>query len=300
MPVGHVEAGLRTWNLQAPWPEEANRVLTGRLATLHFAPTEKAKENLLREGVHPRHIHVTGNTVIDALFFALDHIRANPTLIPGLPLRFQPRPPNLAAQPRDGEVDSRRLVLVTGHRRENFGKGFESICRAIAELAERFPDVDFVYPVHLNPNVQEPVFRILNPQSKTAKGSGTEGRCNIHLIEPVPYLSFVALMERSSVILTDSGGIQEEAPSLGKPVLVIRDTTERPEALSTELIKLVGTDRDRIVSETARVLEAPVGRDDSGEATTDFRGCYPNPYGDGKAGERIVASCADYLTGRSA
>lgn len=300
IPVGHVEAGLRTGDMQAPWPEEANRVLTSRVATLHFAPTNEAKDNLLREGVPPHRVHVTGNTVVDALFFALDRIRKAPPVIPGLPKRFQSIQTTVTAQPGRRRVRLRRLVLITGHRRENFGKGFESICRAIAELAKRFPDVDFIYPVHLNPNVQAPVFRILNPKSKIGKKSSTGDRCNIHLIEPVHYLSFVSLMERAAVILTDSGGIQEDAPSLGKPVLVMRETTERPEALATGLVKLVGTDRDRIVSETAGLLEGGVKKAAGGDTSAGFRGRYPNPYGDGKAAERIVAASTEFLMGCAA
>ena len=296
VPVGHVEAGLRTGDMQSPWPEEANRVLTGRLATLHFCPTATAKDNLLREGVHPRHIQVTGNTVIDALFFALDRIRKVPPIIPGLPEHFQPRQSNGTGRLAERKTGTRKIVLITGHRRENFGKGFESICRAIAELAGRFPEVDFVYPVHLNPNVREPVFRILNPQSGASKEPGSEGRRNVYLIEPVPYLSFVALMEWSSIILTDSGGIQEEAPSLGRPVLVMRDTTERPEALGTGLVKLAGTESDTIVSEVEILLTARIERIDNSDAGMNSPRQFPNPYGDGKAAERIVKCCAEYLS----
>ena len=295
VPVGHVEAGLRSGNLQAPWPEEANRALTSRLATLHFAPTENARQNLLKEGVLARQILVTGNTVIDALFLALEKIQKTPPRVLGLPEHLQPQPGLVPAQAGERRARSGRLVLITGHRRENFGKGFESICRAIADLAVRFPDVDFVYPVHLNPNVQEPVLRILKLKSGRVPQAGAGETNNVYLIEPLPYLSFVALMERASIILTDSGGIQEEALSLGKPVLVMRDTTERPEALTTGLVKLVGTDCARIVSEAARSLDAPVGRFDSDPTTTESRGRHPNPYGDGKAAERIVAHCAEYL-----
>ncbi len=301
IPLGHVEAGLRTGNLQAPWPEEANRALTSRLATLHFAPTENARKNLLQEGLPSRQIFVTGNTVIDALFLALEEIRKHAPLIPGLPEYVQPKltNPHRIAAAADSGARFPKLVLITGHRRESFGAGFESICRAIAQLAARFPDVHFVYPVHLNPQVREPVFRILNVTTNgaTELNSGTQ---NIHLLEPLSYLSFVALFERASLILTDSGGIQEEAPSLGKPVLVMRDTTERPEALTTGLVKLVGTDRDRIVSEATRLLETraeTVGRSDE---TVGFSGRRPNPYGDGKAAERIVAHCGEYLEARAA
>ncbi|MCJ7441773.1 MAG: UDP-N-acetylglucosamine 2-epimerase (non-hydrolyzing), partial [Thermoanaerobaculaceae bacterium] len=218
IPVGHVEAGLRTGNLDSPWPEEANRVLATRLTTLHFAPTELNRQNLLKERVAPERVFVTGNTVIDALFLARDIIKEHPPAVPGLP-------ETLAA------ANGPRLVLITGHRRENFGPGFEAICKAIAELARRFPETAFVYPVHLNPNVRKPVNQILR----------SAGTSNIHLIEPLPYLPFVAMMNRAAVILSDSGGVQEEAPSLGKPVLVMRDTTERPEAVIAGTVKLVGT-----------------------------------------------------------
>ncbi|HEY3321501.1 MAG TPA: UDP-N-acetylglucosamine 2-epimerase (non-hydrolyzing) [Planctomycetota bacterium] len=261
IPVGHIEAGLRTWNLQAPWPEEANRVLASRLVSLHFAPTAASRENLLKEGVPAQQIFVTGNTVIDALLIVVERIKREPPEIPGLP-----------ALPRDT-----RIVLITGHRRENFGAGFESICRAIAQLAESFPDVAFVYPVHLNPNVSEPVRRVL----------GAAGRKNVHLIEPLAYLPFVALMQKSTLILTDSGGLQEEAPSLGKPVLVMRETTERPEAVAAGTVKLVGTDTSRIVAEAARLLT------DSAAYKAMARA--ENPYGDGKASGRILEACADFL-----
>ncbi|MFI5142825.1 MAG: non-hydrolyzing UDP-N-acetylglucosamine 2-epimerase [Thermoanaerobaculales bacterium] len=263
--VGHVEAGLRTGNLQSPWPEEANRVLTTRLVDLHFAPTETNHANLLREGVDPARIFVTGNTVIDALFLAIDRVKANPPRVPGLPDALV----RAVGQP---------LVLITGHRRENFGAGFEAICQAIAELARRFPGAAFVYPVHLNPNVREPVNRILR-RSETP---------NVYLIEPLAYLPFVAMMARSSLILSDSGGVQEEAPSLGKPVLVMRDTTERPEAVTAGTVKLVGTDGEVIVAETTRLL--------TDRAAYDAMARAHNPYGDGKATGRILAACADFLS----
>ncbi len=265
VPVGHVEAGLRTWNLDSPWPEEANRVLTGRIATLHFAPTEVGRQNLLREGVRADRIFVTGNTVIDALRLAIKRIKTSPPDIPGLP-----------GGAMTG-LNGSRIVLITGHRRENFGNGFRSICESIAELARRFPDVQFVYPVHLNPNVRKPVMRIL--------GAGCNG--NVHLIDPLPYLPFIALMCRSTLILTDSGGIQEEAPSIGKPVLVMRETTERPEAVSAGGAKLVGTDFERIVSETSRLLA-----DGSDNVSVAGRS---NPYGDGKAAGRIADACLGFL-----
>ena len=263
IPVGHVEAGLRTGDLESPWPEEANRVLTTRLVRLHFAPTAANRSNLLREGVPDDRIVVTGNTVIDALFLALAIVKAARPAIPGL---------------EDGVVDGTQpLVLITGHRRENFGPGFEAICRAIAELAARFPATAFVYPVHLNPNVRRPVDAILR-----AGGAG-----NVHLVEPLPYLPFVAMMNRATVILSDSGGVQEEAPSLGKPVLVMRDTTERPEAVAAGTVELVGTDQRAIVDATSRLLADRAAYDAMARAI--------NPYGDGKATGRIVGACAEFL-----
>lgn len=256
VPVGHVEAGLRTWNKFSPFPEEMNRVLATRLADYHFAPTPLSQENLIREGVPSDRVFITGNTVIDALHLAVEKVRHHPPAIPGLP-------EVLISSER-----SRPLVLITGHRRENFGSGFDSICAAIAALADRFKDVSFVYPVHLNPNVREPVFRLLG------------GRANVHLIEPLSYLPFVALMERSTLILTDSGGVQEEAPSLGKPVLVMRETTERPEAVEAGTVRLVGTDFDRIVDETTRLLTDP-------QASAAMSRSI-NPYGDGSACRRIL------------
>ena len=252
--VAHVEAGLRTNNINSPWPEEMNRRMVGRVAFLHFAPTETARSNLLAEGCPSESIHVTGNTVIDALLNVSKRIRVDATLSHQLRERF--------AFLQEGK----RLILVTGHRRENFGQGFEDICKALREIAER-DDVEIVYPVHLNPNVQEPVRRIL-------------GDCpRIHLIEPLDYMPFVYLMNRAHILLTDSGGIQEEAPSLGKPVLVMRDTTERPEAVAAGTVKLVGTDPARIVSETTRLL------DDQQEYQRMSH--THNPYGDGLASSRI-------------
>jgi UDP-N-acetylglucosamine 2-epimerase (non-hydrolysing) len=258
IPVGHVEAGLRTWNKFSPYPEEINRTITTKLADFHFAPTEWAKDNLLKEGVPAERIIVTGNTVIDALFIALAKVKANPPTIPGLPPALM-----------NGQID-RPLVLITGHRRENFGEGFENICRAIAELAERFPQTAFVYPVHLNPNVREPVFRLLG------------SRENIHLIEPLSYLPFVALMNRATVILTDSGGVQEEAPSLGKPVLVMRDTTERPEAVKAGTVKLVGTDSGLITESVAQLI--------TDTEIYQRMSAAMNPYGDGQACHRIISA----------
>lgn len=265
VPIGHVEAGLRTGNLDAPWPEEGFRVMTSRLAALHFAPTEGSRQNLLREGIPARQVLVTGNTVIDALFLVLAKAKGKPVEVPGLDagLLSDPAVPD--------------LVLITGHRRESFGEGFESICQAIADLAKAFPAVRFVYPVHLNPNVREPVNRIL--------GSGGSG--NVHLIEPLSYVPFVWLMNRSAVILTDSGGIQEEAPSLGKPVLVMRETTERPEAVAAGSCLLVGTDRKMIVDTVAGLL-----RDATARARFQK---VQNPYGDGHAAPRIASACAAFL-----
>jgi UDP-N-acetylglucosamine 2-epimerase (non-hydrolysing) len=261
IPVGHVEAGLRTGNLYSPWPEEANRKLTGGLAALHFAPTATSKANLVKESIGDSRIVVTGNTVIDALLDVVQKLDRDQTLQQSLASRF----PFL----REGA----KLVLVTGHRRESFGGGFGRICEAIANVAAANPDVDLLYPVHLNPNVREPVRRLLDDLD------------NVHLIEPTDYLSFVYLMNRASVILTDSGGIQEEAPSLGKPVLVMRETTERPEAVDAGTVKLVGTHVDTIVNELSLLL-----KDDAAYKTMSFA---HNPYGDGKACGRIL----DALTG---
>ena len=247
IPVAHVEAGLRTGNMESPWPEEANRVLTTRLAKWHFCPTENNRKNLLEEGVSPDDIYVTGNTVIDALMLARAKVES------------------------EGVVSTvrRKSVLITGHRRENFGRGFEQICTAIRNLAERFPEVDFVYPVHLNPNVRDPVSRILSKHV---------GR-NVHLLEPQGYLPFVSLMNQSYLVLTDSGGVQEEAPSLGKPVLVMRDTTERPEAVSAGTVKVIGTSQEAIEREVSLLL--------TDEAEYKRMSGAVNPYGDGKAVDRI-------------
>lgn len=256
IPVGHVEAGLRTGNLYSPWPEEANRRLTGVLTQFHFAPTERARENLLREGVSPASITVTGNTVIDALL----EVKKKITDDGGLHAELQAKFPQLST--------SRRMVLITGHRRENFGAGFERICSAIATLAERYPDIDFVYPVHLNPNVQRPVGRILG------------NRPNIHLMEPLDYLPFVYLLTQCTLVLTDSGGVQEEAPSLGKPVLLMRDTTERPEAVEAGTVQLVGTDEALLVHTASTLL-------DDAKAYEAMAFAH-NPYGDGLASQRIA------------
>lgn len=256
IPVGHVEAGLRTGDLYSPWPEEGNRRLTGALARYHFAPTQSAADNLLREHIDPATIYVTGNTVVDALFDVRGRIDTDAALRNKLDKIF----PFLR--------DDRRIVLVTGHRRENFGDGFERICEALRRLAYAYSEIDIVYPVHLNPNVREPVGRILSKLP------------NVHLIEPLEYLSFVYLMTKSHIILTDSGGIQEEAPSLGKPVLVMRDTTERPEAVAAGTVKLVGTDVEAIYSMTAQLLDEPHAYQSMAQAN--------NPYGDGEACDRIA------------
>jgi len=255
IPVGHVEAGLRTGNIYSPWPEELNRRLTGAIASIHFAPTETARKNLLSEGVLDERIYVTGNTVIDALLQVVARIEQNSALSR-----------EIAAQLSFLDA-TKKLVLVTGHRRENFGEGFENICNALKQIGER-DDVQIVYPVHLNPNVQEPVQRILS-------------KCpNVHLIEPLDYLPFVYLMSRSYLIITDSGGVQEEAPSLGKPVLVMRNTTERPEAIEACTVKLVGTVTKNIVDETVRLLDVSEAYRAMAAAS--------NPYGDGKAAQKIV------------
>lgn len=256
IPVGHVEAGLRTGDILSPWPEEANRKLTGGIASLHFSPTQVSKNNLISENISEENIYITGNTVIDALLQVRDKLKSDNSVLEKLEAQFEFLRPES------------RLVLITGHRRENFGSGFENICLAVKSLALEFPDVDFLYPVHLNPNVREPVNRLLN------------GVNNIFLIEPQDYLPFVYLMDRSYLILTDSGGIQEEAPSLGKPVLVMRDTTERPEAVDAGTVKLVGTDSKLIINNVRRLLV------DNNEYKS--MAMANNPYGDGSASEKIA------------
>ena len=266
IPVGHVEAGLRTHNIYSPWPEEMNRQITGRIATYHFAPTPLSRQNLLDEGIKEESITVTGNTVIDALYMVVDRIKNDKTLDFGLNCALVK-----AGYDVDRLNDGKKLVLITGHRRENFGDGFISMCQAIKTLSEKYPDVDFVYPMHLNPNVRKPIHEVF--------GEDLSGLENMFFIEPLEYLSFVYLMEKSTIVLTDSGGIQEEAPGLGKPVLVMRDTTERPEALEAGTVKLVGTDYNRIMREVSRLLD-----------DQDYYGIMSeavNPYGDGKACERI-------------
>ena len=267
IPVGHVEAGLRTHNIYSPWPEEMNRQLTGRMATYHFAPTELSRQNLLAEGVSDEHILVTGNTVIDALHQVVERVKGDTAL------QQQVAEDLLNAGYDVTRLDQgRRLVLITGHRRENFGEGFLHICRAIKTLSERFPEVDFVYPMHLNPNVRKPIHEVF--------GEDLKGFSNLFFIEPLEYLQFVSLMERSTLVLTDSGGIQEEAPGLGKPVLVMRDTTERPEAVEAGTVKLVGTDYDRIVGGVETLL--------TDEAAYSQMSRANNPYGDGRACGRIA------------
>ena len=273
IPVGHVEAGLRTGNIYSPWPEEMNRQMTGRIATYHFAPTPLAKANLMRENVSEERILVTGNTVIDALYMVVDKIKNDAAL--QNQLREVLKDAGYDTTRLDG---SRRLVLITGHRRENFGEGFISMCTAIRDLAAKYPEVDFVYPMHLNPNVRKPikeVFGDIDPIHHTPYTIH-----NLFLIDPLEYLSFVYLMEQSTIVLTDSGGIQEEAPGLGKPVLVMRDTTERPEALESGTVHLVGTNYDKIVNEVSTLL-------DDAEAYRKMSMAV-NPYGDGLACGRIT------------
>lgn len=267
IPVGHVEAGLRTHNIYSPWPEEMNRQITGRIATYDFAPTPLSRDNLLRENVSDDKITVTGNTVIDALYMVVDKIKNNSQL--DMELKDLLRSSGYDV---DRLKDGKKLVLITGHRRENFGDGFISMCKAIKTLTEKYPDVDFVYPMHLNPNVRKPIHEVF--------GEDLSGLGNMFFIEPLEYLSFVYLMEKSNIVLTDSGGIQEEAPGLGKPVLVMRDTTERPEALSAGTVKLVGTDFDKIVNEVSSLLDDEKHYDEMSKAV--------NPYGDGLACSRIV------------
>lgn len=267
IPVGHVEAGLRTGNIYSPWPEEMNRQITSRIAEYDFAPTPLSRENLIKENVSEEKITVTGNTVIDALYWVVGKIKDNPKLDRELAGALKNAGYDISRL-----ANGKRLVLITGHRRENFGDGFISMCKAIKALVEKYPDVDFVYPMHLNPNVRKPIHEVF--------GENFQNYGNMFFIEPLEYLSFVYLMEKSTIVLTDSGGIQEEAPGLGKPVLVMRDTTERPEALVAGTVKLVGTDYDRIVNEVSHLLDAPDHYDKMSKAI--------NPYGDGFACVRIV------------
>lgn len=267
IPVGHVEAGLRTHNIYSPWPEEMNRQITGRIAEYDFAPTPLSSQNLTKENVSEDKITVTGNTVIDALYWVVDKIKNDSNLNDQLAQELKE-----AGYDTTRLKDGRRLVLITGHRRENFGDGFISMCNAIKDLTKKYPDVDFVYPMHLNPNVRKPIHEVF--------GEDLHNLGNMFFIEPLSYLPFVFLMEKSDIVLTDSGGIQEEAPGLGKPVLVMRDTTERPEALSAGTVKLVGTDYEKIVNEVSLLLDDKDHYEEMSKAV--------NPYGDGKACTRIV------------
>ncbi|MBQ2779236.1 MAG: UDP-N-acetylglucosamine 2-epimerase (non-hydrolyzing) [Bacteroidaceae bacterium] len=269
IPVGHVEAGLRTHNIYSPWPEEMNRQITGRIATYNFAPTPLSKANLLREAVAEESISVTGNTVIDALYWVVNKIKEDKALDSRLQTQLAE-----AGYDVTRLSGGKKLVLITGHRRENFGEGFINMCTAIKDLTQKYPDVDFVYPMHLNPNVRKPIHEVF--------GENLNNLGNMFFIEPLEYLSFVYLMEKSNLVLTDSGGIQEEAPGLGKPVLVMRDTTERPEALEAGTVKLVGTDYNKIVSEVSQLLDNQAHYDAMSKAV--------NPYGDGLACGRIVAT----------
>ena len=274
IPVGHVEAGLRTHNIYSPWPEEMNRQITGRIATYHFSPTPLSRQNLLAENVRAEQITVTGNTVIDALYMVVDKIKNDRVLDAELEESLRQ-----AGYDVNRLTGGKKLVLITGHRRENFGDGFISMCKAIQALTQKYPEVDFVYPMHLNPNVRRPIHEVF--------GEDLSSLGNMFFIEPLEYLSFVYLMEKSTIVLTDSGGIQEEAPGLGKPVLVMRDTTERPEALEAGTVKLVGTDYDKIVSEVSALLEDETYYNAMSQAV--------NPYGDGKACERIVITFRERL-----
>lgn len=271
IPVAHIEAGLRTHNIYSPWPEEINRQITSRIATYNFAPTPLSKKNLLAEGVKEESITVTGNTVIDALYLVVEKIKSDTYLSEQLKEQLKS-----AGYDTSRLQSGKKLVLITGHRRENFGEGFINICNAIKTLTEKYPDVDFVYPMHLNPNVRKPIKEIFG-EEVMVRGNG---RANIFFIEPLEYLPFVYLMEQSTLVLTDSGGIQEEAPGLGKPVLVMRDTTERPEAVDAGTVKLVGTNYDLIVSEVSLLLDNIDYYRSMAQAN--------NPYGDGKACERIA------------
>ena len=289
IPVGHVEAGLRTHNIYSPWPEEMNRQITGRIANFNFAPTSLSRQNLLAEGIADESITVTGNTVIDALHWVVDKIRKDSSLnlelaaqlkeagydVNRIACHSEPlcHSESLCHSERS-EESPRRLVLITGHRRENFGEGFISMCTAIKDLTVRYPDVDFVYPMHLNPNVRKPIHEVF--------GEDLSNLGNMFFIEPLEYLSFVYLMEKACIVLTDSGGIQEEAPGLGKPVLVMRDTTERPEALEAGTVKLVGTDYHKILDEVSLLLDD--------QSTYEKMSKAVNPYGDGMACGRIVRS----------
>ena len=272
IPVAHIEAGLRTHNMYSPWPEEMNRQITSRISAYNLAPTPLSKENLLKEGVREETIAVTGNTVIDALYLVVDKIKNDASLSGQLQEQLK-----TVGYDTSRLSNGKKLVLITGHRRENFGDGFLNMCNAIKTLTEKYPDVDFVYPMHLNPNVRKPILEIFGEE--TVSGTNCEER-NIFFIEPLEYLPFVFLMEQSTLVLTDSGGIQEEAPGLGKPVLVMRDTTERPEAVDAGTVKLVGTNYNLIVSEVSILMDDTAYYNSMAQAN--------NPYGDGLACERIV------------
>ena len=274
IPVGHVEAGLRTHNIYSPWPEEMNRQITGRIATYNFAPTPLSKQNLLREAINEESITVTGNTVIDALYWVVDKIKNDAILNAELDVVLKK-----AGYDVNRLSGGKKLVLITGHRRENFGDGFINMCTAIKDLTHRYRDVDFVYPMHLNPNVRKPIHEVF--------GEDLSNLENMFFIEPLEYLSFVYLMEKSTIVLTDSGGIQEEAPGLGKPVLVMRDTTERPEALDAGTVKLVGTNYDMIVTEVSHLLDDEKAYNSMSTAV--------NPYGDGLSCHRIVNAFSHIL-----
>ena len=265
IPVGHIEAGLRTHNIYSPWPEEINRQITSRIATYNFAPTNLSHDNLIKENIKETSIYVTGNTVIDALHWVVDKLNKDEEL-------RKKQHDTLYKAGYNYNADGRRIVLVTGHRRENFGNGFINICTALKELVLKYPDVDFIYPMHLNPNVRKPIHEVF--------GENLNSWGNMHFIEPLEYLSFVYLMEKATIVLTDSGGIQEEAPGLGKPVLVMRDTTERPEALQAGTVKLVGANHDKIVKMVSVLLNNKEEYEKMSKAV--------NPYGDGKACSRIV------------
>jgi len=275
IPVGHVEAGLRTHDIYSPWPEEMNRLITSRIATYNFAPTQLSKQNLLNEGIPEYKIIVTGNTVIDALYMVLDKMKTDQNMSFELQSELK-----RSGYDIDRLYGDRRLVLITGHRRENFGDGFINMCSAIKALTENYPDVDFVYPMHLNPNVRSAIEQVFGMLSEICDNSSNLCLPNMFFIEPLDYLPFVYLMEKSDIVLTDSGGIQEEAPGLGKPVLVMRDTTERPEALEAGTVKLVGTNYDKIVLEVSLLLDDQVYYNQMSKAV--------NPYGDGLACERII------------
>ena len=283
IPVGHVEAGLRTHDIYSPWPEEMNRQITGRIAAYNFAPTPLSKQNLLRENVNPDSILVTGNTVIDALRQVVSKIKRDAALDAELEQTL-----NACGYDVNRLKEDKKLVLITGHRRENFGEGFIHICTAIKDLAQKYPDVDFVYPMHLNPNVRKPIQEVFEGINTLSVGEGWGEAGNMFFIEPLEYLSFVYLMEKSNIVLTDSGGIQEEAPGLGKPVLVMRDTTERPEALDAGTVKLVGTDYNKIVYEVSTLLNDEVAYEKMSMAV--------NPYGDGLACGRIVKFLSQGIT----